>query len=96
MQIASVSTSAQAILSSSSQNIDGSSKASGSVGGTSQAEDPSQISGSLGSSEAVQSSAESVQEVAAPQETAAVETKVVTSADETLGTSLGLNIDTTA
>jgi hypothetical protein len=96
MQIPSLASPTQTLLSSTAQNLDGSRQAPGAVGGTSQPEDSSQLSGSQGSSDAVQSSAESLDQVAAPRQTEAIQTQVVTSADETLGTSLGLNIDTTA
>lgn len=95
MQIPSFSASAQAILSSSAQNIDGSRKEPTSIGGTQSPENSTQLTGRSGSSDAVQPSVQSVNQVTAPQE-AVIHTKVVTSADEILGTSLGLNINTTA
>lgn len=58
--------------------------------------DKLQTTGRVSSSEATQPAAESINEVAASDNETAVSTKVVTSADEVLGTSLGLNIDTTA
>ena len=88
MQIPSFSASAQIILSGSSQNIDGSRVQS--------PDDGTQVTGSSGSSAAVQPAAQSLDQVTAPKQEAAIQTKVVTAADETLGTSLGLNIDTTA
>ncbi len=96
MQIPAFSAQAQTLLSGSAQNIDGSRQAPGSVGGTSQTEDSSQLTGSQDSSQAVQSSTESLKEVAAPKQAEAVQTQVITSVDAELGTSLGLNIDTTA
>ena len=94
MQIPSISSSPQAILSNVSQNQDGSQQTTGSVGGTSSPDDSSQVSGVESSSEAVQTSQQSVQETTDSQQTAPVQ--VVTTADEALGTSLGLNINTTA
>jgi hypothetical protein len=96
MQIPSFSASAQTILSNSAQNVDGSRKEPGSVAGVQGPSDSALVTGSASGSEAVQPSAQSLDQVAAPKQEAAVQTKVVTSADETLGTSLGLNIDTTA
>tara|TARA_R110002167_G_scaffold29645_10_gene98893 strand:- start:3628 stop:3918 length:291 start_codon:yes stop_codon:yes gene_type:complete len=96
MQIPSFSASAQIILSGSSQNIDGSRKEPNSVAGVQSPDDGTQVTGSSGSSAAVQPAAQSLDQVTAPKQEAAIQTKVVTAADETLGTSLGLNIDTTA
>ncbi|MEH6651743.1 MAG: hypothetical protein V7707_17115 [Motiliproteus sp.] len=93
MQIPSLSSPAQSILSNSAQNIDGSRQVPGSAGGASKPEDSSQLSGRDSSSQAVQSSADSVKEVAAPKQAVAVQTQVITTADETMGTSLGLNVD---
>ncbi len=95
MQIPSFSASAQAILSNSAQNIDGSRKEPASIGGIQSPENSSQLTGRSGASEAVQPSVQSVNQVADPQE-AAIQTKRVQSADETLGTSLGLNVNTFA
>lgn len=96
MQIPAFSAQAQNILSGSAQNIDGSRQTPASVGGTSQPDDRSQLSGNLDSSQAVQSPNESLTEVAAPQQTEGAQTQVVTSVDAELGTSLGLIVDTTA
>lgn len=96
MQIPAVSSTAQTLLNN-TQNVDGSRQAPGAVGGTSQPEDASQATGQTDSSGAVQSQAQSLQEVTdAPEPQAPTQTQVVTAADETLGTTLGLNIDTTA
>lgn len=54
-----------------------------------------QATGRISSSEAVQPAEESTLEVAVSQEEPTSATKVVTSTDEVLGTSLGLNIDVT-
>lgn len=93
MQIPSLSSPAQSILSNSAQNIDGSRQVPGSAGGGDKPEDSSQLSGVESSSQASHSAAESVKEVTAPKQVEAIQTQVVTTADETLGTSLGLNID---
>ncbi|MEH6471465.1 MAG: hypothetical protein V7752_09445 [Halopseudomonas sp.] len=96
MQIPSISSSPQAVLSNVAQNIDGSRQTPGTVGGTSKPEDSTQVSGSTGSSETVQSAAQSLDEVTTSKLETAAQVKVVTAADEALGTTLGSIINTTA
>ncbi|MFT5721207.1 MAG: hypothetical protein ACI9W6_001520 [Motiliproteus sp.] len=96
MQIPSFTASAQAILSNSAQNIDGSHKEPGSVAGVSSPGDADPLTGRADSSEAVQPAAQGLDQVVASSQEAAVQTKVVMSADEVLGTLLGLNINTKA
>ena len=97
MQIPAISASAQSILSNSAQNVDGTRQVPGAVGGTGQPDSSTQATGQTDASQAVQSQAQSLQEATdAPQPQAPTATQVVTAADETLGTSIGLNIDTTA
>ncbi|MFT6916701.1 MAG: hypothetical protein ACJAWL_003044 [Motiliproteus sp.] len=96
MQIPSFTASAQAILSNSAQNVDGSRKESGSMAGVSSPGEGDLLTGRIDSSEAVQSAVEGLDQVVASSQEAAVQTKVVVSADEVLGALLGLNINTTA
>lgn len=96
MQISGLSSSAQTLLTSNGQNLDGSRQTSGAVDGTESTQDSTQLTGSVSSSDAVQPVEESVEETTVTQQTAAAQTQVVTSADETLGTTLGVNVNTYA
>lgn len=92
MQIGAISTSAQSIMSSSNIGVDGSQRTATEIPGAGKPDDAVQASGKVSSSQAVQPPEASASQVAAAQNDVALQTQVVTSADEVLGT----NIDTTA
>lgn len=95
MQIGGISPAIQGQLGTTTRGLDGTQRPVGEVGNAAP-QDSSQVSGKTGSSTAVRAPDEELTEVAAPRTETALQTKVVTSADEVLGTGLGSNIDTTA
>ncbi len=94
MQIPAVSSAVQTSLS--VNRNDGSVRTAADNVNEGQSEGSVQATGQTSSSDAVQPSSDTLNEVASVENEAALATKVVTAADEVLGTSLGLNIDTTA
>lgn len=94
MQIPSLSSSIPSALGS-NVRADGVQESSKQSGLKSASDESVQALGSGGSGSAVQSPEQGVQATTVNPNEAAASTKVVTSADEVLGTSLGLNIDVT-
>ncbi|MCW9050779.1 MAG: hypothetical protein OQJ91_00465 [Motiliproteus sp.] len=94
MQIPAISTAVQSPLG--VNRNDGAPRTSADALNEGQSENSVQATGQSSGSEAVQPVEENLNEVASADGQAALTTQVVTAADEVLGTSLGLNIDTTA
>lgn len=94
MQIPAVSSAVQTSFS--VNRNDGSTRTAADNLNEGQSEDSVQATGRTNSSEAVQPSEDTLNEVSSANNETALATKVVTATDEVLGTSLGLNIDTTA
>ena len=91
MQIGAISTGAQSIMNNSNMGVDGSQRTATEISGSGKPDDSTQASGKVSSSSAVQPPEQSTAEVAIAQNDVALQTQVVTSADQVLGT----NIDTT-
>ena len=96
MQIPALSSPIQTGLNVNPRGADGSQRIATDAVNEGQSDNSVQATGSTGSSQATQPVEETTPELAVAQDQAALTTTVVTATDEVLGTSLGLNIDTTA
>lgn len=94
MQIPSLSNNIQTVAGANAR-ADGSQQNSQDLASQGQSDESLQVTGQTSSSEAVKPPEESTREAAVSENQTAASTQVVTSTDEVLGTTLGLNVDVT-